>query len=175
MSLILGKVGSTTHEDFTVVDAGYNLISGLTDGDFTNDLFDPSGASVGGSVLVTVSELGNGHYRASFIPNEVGMWYLSIYHATHFPWGKVGSIQAFSNDFDTIADVCVRILGLTQENFFMDNCVHNAKGMLTSGIIRTYSNPTSVGTGADVLATYQITATYQDGTQLINYKVERVS
>lgn len=62
-----------------------------------------------------------------------------------------------------------RILGLVQENQFIDNQVYTAR-KLTSARIRIYSVAGSVGTDSDVLATYTVTATYT-GSELDSYKV----
>lgn len=56
----------------------------------------------------------------------------------------------------------LRVLGLMQENHFMDNAVYDTLSNLTSARIRIYSVAGSVGTDNDVLSTYNITATYQD-------------
>lgn len=65
-----------------------------------------------------------------------------------------------------------RILGLVQENQFIDNQVYTA-GKLTSARLRIYSVAGSVGTDSDVLATYTITATYS-GNNLDTYKMVKV-
>ena len=62
-----------------------------------------------------------------------------------------------------------RILGLDQENFYIDNPVFTGVHM-TSCRIRLYSVAGSVGTAADVLATYTMTATYS-GDNLATYKM----
>jgi len=67
-----------------------------------------------------------------------------------------------------------RILGLTQENYYVDNTVFNSGGMMTSSRIRTYSNPASIGTANDVIATYTMTATYNGSNEMQSYKVEKV-
>ena len=83
-------------------------------------------------------------------------------------------IQDFLNP-GTVADAVYaigldRALGLSQENYYLDQTVYNGNGQLTSGRIRTYLVPGSVGTGNDVLATYDITAVWS-GTELQTYKV----
>jgi len=170
--MILGRVGVTTTEDFSVTDASDALVPGIDSTSFTLHLFDPSDSEVSGTIPVTITELGHGHYRAQFTPNTVGMWMLSVYHPTHFPWGKTGSIQVFSNDFDTIATVLTRTLGLTQENFYMDQNVYDTDGNLTSGRIRIYSDAASVGGGSNIIATYNIAASYTNG-QMDNYSVKK--
>jgi len=73
---------------------------------------------------------------------------------------------------DTLID---RVLGLTQENFYIDTVVTDGSGRMTSGRMRTYSVAGSVGTASDVLATYTITATYTGSeTAPTTYKVAKV-
>lgn len=65
-----------------------------------------------------------------------------------------------------------RILGLTQENFVIDNQVYqdyNGAKLLTSARIRTYVDEAK----SAVLATYQITATWNSGENIL-YQVLRV-
>jgi len=69
------------------------------------------------------------------------------------------------------ADIA-RILGLTQENFYLDTVVADGNGRMTSARMRTYSVAGSVGTAGDVLATYTVTATYTGSeTAPTTYKV----
>lgn len=58
---------------------------------------------------------------------------------------------------DTLID---RILGLTQENHYLDTAVYDDNGNMTSCRIRIYTVAGSVGTDSDVLATYNVTCTY---------------
>jgi len=61
---------------------------------------------------------------------------------------------------DTVAAGVLRVLGLVQENQYIDNVVTDSRLRMTSARLRTYSAAGSVGTANDVLATYTITATY---------------
>jgi hypothetical protein len=56
-----------------------------------------------------------------------------------------------------------RVLGLSQENYYLDQTSYtdyNGQKLLTSGRIRTYSDPASVGTANDVLSAYTITSVW---------------
>jgi len=170
----MAKISEQVFEDFTVVDENYDLITGLVDANFTADLFDPNDDEVSTTVPVTVNELGSGHYRAIFTPNTVGTWYLVVYHATHFPWGKANNIPVYTNDIDDVATNLLRVLGLTQENHYIDNAVHNDDGQLTSSRIRIYSDAGSVGTDNNVTDTYTVTVTYDTGGLMIDYKVIKI-
>lgn len=167
---MIAKLGEILNEDFTVIDSDRELVTGLVNGDFTKNLFDPSGNEVSGVIGITISELGNGHYRATLTLNEVGTWYMVVYHSTYFPWGKQDYIQVFNNGFDSIGELITRILGLTQENQYIDNASYDDDNNLVSCRIRIYDDQTKVGTGSNVVATYLVTAGYTDNL-LDYYKV----
>lgn len=97
----LARTGEAHNEDFSVLNSAGNLQSGITLTEFTFDLFDETGAS--SSITVTFSELGGGHYRATFTPDDPGIWYLVVYHSTYFPEGKAETIRVYDNDLDIIA------------------------------------------------------------------------
>jgi len=69
----------------------------------------------------------------------------------------------------TLDDMINRLLGLDQENFYIDNTMFTGANM-TSCRIRIYSVAGSVGTASDVIATYNMTATYA-GDNLASYKM----
>jgi hypothetical protein len=159
-------------EAFTVVNTSNTLVSGIPTAEFTAHLFNPNDEEVDLST-VTYAELGYGHYRASFIPNQVGNWLFVVYHPTHFPWGKSNNIQVFANDFDSIASMLQRVLGLVQENFSVDQAIYDADNNLTSSRVRTYSDSSSIGTDSNIIATYQMTATYNE-SKMTFYKMEKI-
>lgn len=171
----IARLGEVIYQSFTVTDETDALVTGLTDGDFTRHLYDPDRNEVSSTISLTVSAMGNGHYRAQYTPDKKGMWYMALYHSVHFPWGKTGETQVYDNDFDTIGVDLARALGLMQENYFLDQTQWNADGYMTSGRIRLYSDSASVGTSSNIIATYRVTATY-DGTSsyMLNYKVTKI-
>ena len=171
--MILGKLGEEVKEEFSVLDSSNILVSGIPLSEFSAHLFDPSDTEVYASSSVTFTELGHGHYRVSFIPNQVGNWMFIVYHTTHFPWGKSNTIQIFANDFDSIALMLQKVLGLVQENFSVDQTIYDSNNNLTSSSVRLYSDNTSVGTSSNVLETYLMTATYT-GIQMTSYKMEKI-
>jgi hypothetical protein len=173
--MILGRVAVDTFEDFSVVDVTNMLVPSLSATDFTFQLFAPDKTEVGSTTVpVTIEELGGGHYRASFTPDVTGLWLLVIYHSEYFPWGKSGNVQVFANDFDSMTTIISRVLGLVQENYFLDSCTYNESGCLLTGRMRTYKDGISVGTDINVLATYLITSTYNSGGNLNSYKVIQI-
>ena len=173
--MILGKLSEATHEDFSVTDINDNLVPGIDSTAFTYHIFNDNGDEVSSTVPVTFTELGHGHYRSSFTPNSVGMWMMSVYHPTYFPWGKTGNIQVFHHDFDSIADLVIRVLGLTQENFYINETVYDTNGNLTNGKIRICDNSSDVGTASGIIASYDIEAVYDANTGLMeSYQVKKV-
>jgi hypothetical protein len=171
--MILGRVGIESYEDFSVTDSNDTLVPSIDSTAFTMHLFDNNGSEVSSSTLVNIIELGFGHYRASFTPNNIGMWMLSIYHNTHFPAGKTGSIQVFNNDFDTMTTLITRILGLTQENFYIDNTAYDSFSNMTDSRIRIYNSASNVGTSSGVIATYVMIAIYDSEGNMTSYNVQK--
>ena len=171
--MIFGRVGVESHEDFSVTDVNNNLIDNIDSTAFTMHLFNDNGSEVSSSVIVNITELGFGHYRASFTPNSTGIWMLAIYNASYFPWGKTGTIQVFNNDFDTMTTLITRILGLVQENFFIDQTDYDSNGNMTQSRIRIYDNASNVGSGTGVLATYNMLASYDVNGNMESYSVEK--
>jgi len=167
----IGRVGDVIHEDFTVTDTAGNRIPGIDSTAFTYHIFDDTGAEVSATVPVSFTELGFGNYRSSFIPNATGDWYLIAYHDTYFPWGKADTIQVFENTFDTLVPLLQRILGLVQENFYIDQTTFNEFGCMITGRIRIYDDAGDVGTDIGVIETYCITATYDAEGRLETYEV----
>ena len=164
----LARKNETASEYFTVVDGGNNLVPGIDSTDFTLDIYDPDDNEVSSSIVNNIVELSNGNYRFNFIPNKTKLWYVVVYHATHFPWGKAITFDISENSLDTIASNISRILGLSQENYYLDQAIYNTYTnkykCLAFGRIRIYSDSSSVGTSSNVVATYQITATYNEPT-----------
>lgn len=147
---------------FTVIDIYGDLVTGASG--FTVNLFDPDGNEVSGTTTVTVTELSNGHYMASFIPDAKGTWALSIFHSTYMPSGITAVYKCTEREA-----WLARLLGLCQENVYIDNRIYSG-GKLIGARLRTYTNAAYVGTTTDVLATYTITASYT-GEELVNYQV----
>jgi len=156
----MNRVNQVCKEDFTVVDTSFNPKEGLINTDFIVKLYNPDGNEVSMSISVTIVELGSGNYRASFIPNVVGRWYLTVFNNLYFPWGKSSNIDITEYDIDITAQYMLRALGLINENHYLDLLVYDSDSNLTSGRIRLYEDGSSVGGTTGVIATYQIIATY---------------
>ena len=82
------------------------------------------------------------------------------------------SIAAILTDTGTTLDALItRALGLTQENFYIDQAVYDS-GNMTSCRIRIYDSAANVGTGAGVVATFNVTVSYASGN-LDTYSVKK--
>ncbi len=95
-----GKLNTPIYDDFTVLDLNDERKSGISPAAFTTKLYNPDGDE--STLLVSITEIGNGAYQASFTPNVVGLWLLEIYHSTYFPQGKSNNYQVYNNDIDDI-------------------------------------------------------------------------
>lgn len=175
--MVFGIVGEIIYETFSVVNESNDLVVGIPPGEFISNLYDPDGIDVNtSSGIVGITELGDGHYRSEFIPDQTGTWYIVLRHDLYFPWGKSDDVLIYNNDFDKIASDLTKVLGLSQENYYLDNTVYvSYQGikLLTDGRIRTYSNKDSIGTTNDVIATYQVASTWNKD-ELQTYKVTKV-
>lgn len=172
--MIFGIVGEKVYESFSVTTVSNTLVADIPTSEFTADLYNPDGNT--SSETVDITELGNGHYRSEFIPNKTGTWYIIVYHDQYFPWGKSDDVLVYNSDFDKIASDLTKVLGLSQENYYLDDTVYTSyQGvkLLTDGRIRIYSNKDSIGTINDVIATYQIDSTWTND-ELQTYKVTKV-
>lgn len=67
-------------------------------------------------------------------------------------------INTIDTNVDTLNDDMKRALGLMHENIYIDNAGYDSNNNLVSARVRIYSNPASVGTGANVIGTYTITS-----------------
>ena len=99
------KLDVQVTDEFTVVNSAGVPVTGLVDGDFTKELYNPSGTEVAFSIVPVVTELGGGAYRVVFTPNALGNWLLTIKHATYFPWGKSQNYKVDKSDIDDLYEV----------------------------------------------------------------------
>ncbi len=172
--MIFGRVGTTSHEDFSVANSNGDLVPNIDSTAFTQHLFNHNGSEISTSIPVNITELGYGHYRASFTPNNVGIWMLSIYHSAYFPSGKTGTIQVFNNDFDTMTTLITRILGLVQENFYIDNTSYDSFNNMTDSRIRIYDSASNVGSSSGIISTYIMNAIYDSSGNMTSYNVKLI-
>ena len=94
MSRSMMKVSTTARAVFTVFDSNDAAVTGLGDGDFTKRLA-KDGAN--DATAVTVAEIANGRYTATFTPASTGVWYLLILQATY-------NLRGWEETFDVTTD-----------------------------------------------------------------------
>lgn len=172
--MIFGRVGEISHEDFSVTNINNILVPNIDSTAFTVHLFNNDGVEVSSIININIIELGYGHYRVSFIPNSTGIWMIAVTHPSLFPWGKTGTIQVFNNDFDTMTTLIIRVLGLVQENFYIDQTLYDANNNMTQSRIRIYNNPINIGSTSGIIATYFMKAMYDAHGNMDSYSVEKL-
>lgn len=150
---------------FYTPDASGDPVTGLVKGDFTVNLYDPSGV-LQDSSFYNITERGNGHYNFILTPDEVGSWSVRI------TCSASGAILNLFRDF-VVGGMVQTILGLEGQNQYIDNMTYHATFRKVTGCrIRIYDDSANVGTGTGVLATYTMTATYNTTTgKLETYKL----
>jgi hypothetical protein len=154
----LSLVNTPCLEYFIIADSANNLVPFVDTTAIIIYLYNPSGFEVHTTVPVTIVDVGNGHYVAWFIPTAIGTWLLTLIHPVYFPYGKTGDIQVYGSDFDTISSDLDRIMGLVHQNMYIDEPTYDSDGNLVGARVRIYSDSASVGTLANIIATYQITS-----------------
>ncbi len=137
-----------------------------------------------GADISTTEVIGTGHFLGD-MPAVVENKYAVIFYESgniigqgEILWDgasefEISIIQTNTVEMQTKLD---RILGLTQENQYMDQTVYTTyQGikLLTSGRVRVYSDASSVGTGSNVIAVYNITTVW-NGDEMVSYKVVKV-
>jgi hypothetical protein len=70
-------------------------VPGLSQGDFTYEVWNPLNIDVSGSMSIEVAELGSGNYIIVFTPTMVGEWTLVVKHPTYMISGKRASYRVF--------------------------------------------------------------------------------
>lgn len=137
-----------------------------------------------GAIISMTEVVGTGHFFGS-MPVVAKNNYAVIFYESgniigqgEIFWDGTSEIEISTIQISTeeMQNSLARILGLTQENQYLDQTVYiNYQGtkLLTSGRIRSYSNAGAVGSDNDIVATYQITATWY-GEEMTNYKVIKV-
>jgi len=169
-----GKLGNIFKERFSVIDPiTKNLVPGIDPSEFIVHLVDPDDLDSGITHVITELSI-PGHYSLNFTPNKIGTWYNIVTHPTYFPWGKTNDVQIHKNDIDSIGDSIMRVLGLSQENYFLDNLIYNAQNMMTGSRIRIYNNSINVGTNSDILSTYDVSASYDVDGKMASYSVMKI-
>lgn len=97
------KVGTLVRAAFSVFD-GITPVTGILPGAFASEL---SRNGVDNATAVTISEIGDGRYQASFTPPapDVGHWRLTVSHPTYAPRGFAEDFDVTTDGLPSVADV----------------------------------------------------------------------
>jgi len=113
-----------------VFDTANAPVTGLVNGDFSKFL---SVDGVNSAVVVTVSEIGNGRYQASFTPTSTGFWYLLITNATYNPRGWDEEFDVTTGGVLSTSDIANGILLLAngvESGFTVQDTLRLMSGVL---------------------------------------------
>lgn len=172
------KKDTISYDEFIVMDKHDNPVTGLVDGDFTKNLFDPDNnevANISAGVQVTIIEVGNGLYRLSFTPNKLGNWGLIIYNTTYFPWGKGDSYKCVDYLNDDLGEALKILLGF-KESYRMFNQKFDRNNNLIYATAKIYPTANDCNNNTNFIAEYEMTANFDLRTNLMNnYKVIKLS
>ncbi len=160
--MIHGTKDKLVNEHFTVSDTSGNLISGIDSTSFNILVYDSTSVEVSNIIGGYFTELGNGNYKYSFLPNMNGIWYVVVTHPIYFPWGKTDDIYVDTEDLSGIYEIVIKTLGLVHHNVYIDETIYDEHSNMISARIRIYSDKNSIGTDNNIIETYLITS---DGTE----------
>jgi len=178
---MVNKINELFQDRIFVMSTSGSGVTGLTNTDFTKTLEKNQTST---SEVITITEDANGYYFINFTPTSIGRYSYTISNITYQPEGWYGDILIRTNSIDdnntildsintkvdTLTTYTLRLLGLSQENIYIDNQSYT-ENLLTAARIRSYSVSGSVGTTSDVLATYTVSASYDGNANLNMYKV----
>lgn len=115
MSKSVSKVSVLVRADFVVYDSSDAAVTGLINTDFTKRLAKNGANDV---TAVTVTEVANGRYQATFTPASTGTWTLLVTQATHNVRGWTETWDVTTDGVvpaDTMADHILRRSLVTAE------------------------------------------------------------
>lgn len=110
---------------FRVTDSSGAAVTGLVNGDFTKLLYKDG---VADGTTVTVTEIANGQYKATYTPATVGYWVLIVTNATYNPagWQDDISVEEYSvSDLDP-AVLLVKPIGDVEADMTTHRCLAGA-------------------------------------------------
>lgn len=168
------QVGTTIVDSFPVfdLDDGYTKVSGLTV--FTATVWKDS---VVQAVPVVVTEIGSsGEYKVELGAGAVGFLKLQVlvdYSKDVWEW----EFDVITGDLTDVYDMLRRVLGLSQENIFIDNTVFGPNGQLIQSRVRIFDTEANCNAATDggsettgLLATYNQTTVWEAVNQFKTYR-----
>ncbi len=130
-------------DQFTVFEPdNFTKKSGLTATDFDINLFKDGLVQDVSSIVVT--EIGSlGEYSIAFTPDDIGFWLLevSISYNNSIYYGEYDVVLS---DNSELYNIVKRVLGLSKENFVIDDTEFNANNQQTSCRVRIFESADDV-------------------------------
>ena len=170
------QVGATIIDSFSAIDFdGYSKVTGLST--FTISVWRDS---VEVAIPVTISEIGtSGEYKIVLSSSVVGFLKVQIlvdYNKDIWEWEYDVGTGSMSGIYAMIQ----RVLGLTQENVFIDNTVYDSDGQLINSRVRIFDSKANCDAATDggtettgLIATYEQTTAWEALNQFRIYKQTR--
>jgi hypothetical protein len=129
---------------------------------------------------VTITEIGaSGEYKIELSSSVVGFVKVQIlidYNKDLWEWEFDVGVGSMTDIYEMIQ----RILGLTQENVFIDNTVYDADGQLINSRVRIFDSKANCDVATDggtettgLIATYEQTTAWEALNQFSIYKQTR--
>ena len=122
-----------------------------------------------------MNDIGNGIYQKQITLSDLGQY--RVFYLTPFRYENsietIMVVEEITDDLSSIHSKLNRILGLSQENYKLYDTVYNS-GNMTAGKIKIYPSKADLEADTNVIATYQITATYDSSNNVSQYKVVRL-
>lgn len=175
------EIDEEIKDSFQVLDKHDVPVTGLTQGNFTIKLYNPSKndvANISGGVEVDIEEVGDGFYRTSFTPDTLGAWNLIIIHSTHFPEGMGEDyycVESLGGGVTTeIEEMIRRILGLSQHNLKITDEKYDKLDNLIESTISIYPSATDLENETNLLYQYKMTSTWNKSRHLREYQFKEI-
>lgn len=130
--------------------------------------------SIGGLVAtVSLPAVTGGLYQAQYVPGTLG-YFATVYETfldSLFTMPSGYEIQAETLEVSTDSTNLMRVLGLLNQNTFIDSQIYDSNGNMTSCRIRNYDSSANATTQnvAGLLYTWNVTAVYNGQGRLIQY------
>lgn len=135
------SLDSTVIDQFPVYEPdGIAKKSGLTHSDFTVNVYKDGAVQ---STTVNISEISNGEYSLTFNPDDLGFWLVEVLIDYNNEWwfGEYDVVLADNSD---LYELVRRVLGLSKENFVIDETEFDANNQQTECRIRIFENESDV-------------------------------
>lgn len=117
-------------------------------------------------------DIGNGSYKANYTFSDLGQYYI-IYNTPTGYTDEIGTVIIGVENAK--ADELTRAIGLTGENKRILNTIYDVNRNLTYSIVKLYANAGDFVNDINVMATYEMTASYNANNEMQDFGVKRLS